>query len=152
RRPRGVRRPDRVFHAPAECRQAVLGGGRDFAREIPEEELPDRVPHPPRLFHAAASRVRRALAMTDLVEVRDLSIEFDNRGTKARALDRVSFRIAPGATLALVGESGSGKSITAQAMMRILPRSASITSGQIIFTPPDANRRPVDIVRLAPDG
>ena len=90
--------------------------------------------------------------MTDLVEVRDLSIEFDNRGTKARALDRVSFRIARGATLALVGESGSGKSITAQAIMRILPRSASITSGQIIFTPPDANQRPVDIVRLAPDG
>jgi peptide/nickel transport system ATP-binding protein len=90
--------------------------------------------------------------MTDLVEVRDLSIEFDIRGTKVRALDRISFRIAPGATLALVGESGSGKSITAQAMMRILPRSASITSGQIIFTPPDASQRPVDIVRLAPDG
>jgi peptide/nickel transport system ATP-binding protein len=90
--------------------------------------------------------------MTDLVEVRDLSIEFDNRGSKVRALDRVSFRIAPGATLALVGESGSGKSITAQAMMRILPASASITSGQIVFTPPGANQRPVDIVRLSADG
>jgi peptide/nickel transport system ATP-binding protein len=87
-----------------------------------------------------------------LVEVRDLSIEFDIRGMKVRALDRVSFRIAPGATLALVGESGSGKSITAQAMMRILPRSASITSGQILFTPPGGREPAVDIVRLSPDG
>ena len=71
--------------------------------------------------------------MTDLVDVRDLSIEFHTRGLTIRALDRVSFRIAPGTTLALVGESGSGKSITAQAMMRILPPSASITSGQIVF-------------------
>ena len=90
--------------------------------------------------------------MTDLVDVRDLSIEFHTRGLTIRALDRVSFRIAPGTTLALVGESGSGKSITAQAMMRILPPSASITSGQIVFTQPDGRERPVDIVRLAPDG
>src|SRR5689334_21756920 len=90
--------------------------------------------------------------MTDLIDVRDLSIEFETRGMRMRALDHVSFRIAPGSTLALVGESGSGKSITAQAMMRILPASASITSGQILFTPPDTHERPTDIVRLAPDG
>src|SRR6476620_9300675 len=87
-----------------------------------------------------------------LIDVRDLSIVFDNRGVKVPALDRVSFRIEPGSTLALVGESGSGKSITAQAMLRILPRTATITSGQILFTPPDASARPVDIVRLTPDG
>ena len=90
--------------------------------------------------------------MADLVEVRDLSIEFDTRGMRVRALDRVSFRIAPGSTLALVGESGSGKSITAQAMMQILPASARITSGQILFTPPDGQEHGVDIVRLARDG
>ena len=90
--------------------------------------------------------------MADLIEVRDLSIDFDTRGIKIHALDRVSFRIAPGATLALVGESGSGKSITAQAMMQILPPSAQITSGQILFTPPDTHERPTDIVRLAADG
>jgi len=90
--------------------------------------------------------------LADLIEVRDLSIDFDTRGIKIHALDRVSFRIAPGATLALVGESGSGKSITAQAMMQILPPSAQVTSGQILFTPPDTRERPIDIVRLAPDG
>ncbi|HJU23779.1 MAG TPA: ABC transporter ATP-binding protein [Casimicrobiaceae bacterium] len=68
------------------------------------------------------------------------------------ALNRVSFRVPQGATVALVGESGSGKSITAQAIMRILPRSASITSGRVVFTPPDGRERPVDLVRLAPDG
>ena len=90
--------------------------------------------------------------MAGLIEVRDLSIEFDNRGMRVPALDRVSFRIEPGATLALVGESGSGKSVTAQAILRILPRTAAITSGQILFTPPGAGKPAIDIVRLSPDG
>jgi len=90
--------------------------------------------------------------MADLIEVRDLSVEFETRGTKMTAVDRVSFRIEPGSTLALVGESGSGKSVTAQAMLRILPRTATITSGQILFTAPGANKPPVDLVRLTPDG
>ena len=90
--------------------------------------------------------------MQDLIDVRDLSIAFDERGTRVLALDRVSFRIPPGGTLALVGESGSGKSITAQAIMRILPRTASITSGSIVFAAPDGSQKPVDIVRLARDG
>ena len=65
-----------------------------------------------------------------------LSVEFDHRGVRVPALDRVSFNIAPGAPLALVGESGSGKSVTAQAIMRILPPTATITSGEILFTSP----------------
>jgi ABC-type glutathione transport system ATPase component len=44
--------------------------------------------------------------LTDLISVRDLSIEFDNRGTAVPALRGISFRIQPGATVALVGESG----------------------------------------------
>jgi peptide/nickel transport system ATP-binding protein len=90
--------------------------------------------------------------MPALIDVRDLSIEFENRGMRIPALDRVSFRIEPGTTLALVGESGSGKSVTAQAIMRILPRTASITSGEILFTAPGGGKPPVDLVRLAPDG
>ena len=90
--------------------------------------------------------------MRELIDVRELSIEFDDRGASVRAVDRISFRIPRGGTLALVGESGSGKSVTAQAMMRILPRNARITSGSIVFTPPDDAAKPVDIVRLTPDG
>jgi peptide/nickel transport system ATP-binding protein len=100
-----------------------------------------------------ARRQRRgASPVTALIDVRNLSVEFDNRGLRIPALDRISFRIDPGTTLALVGESGSGKSVTAQAIMRILPRSATITSGEILFTPPGARRPPMDIVRLKPDG
>jgi peptide/nickel transport system ATP-binding protein len=90
--------------------------------------------------------------MPDLIDVNELSIEFDDRGARVRAVDRISFRIPQGGTLALVGESGSGKSVTAQAIMRILPRNAQITSGSVVFTPPGDGLRPVDIVRLTPDG
>ncbi len=90
--------------------------------------------------------------MADLIEIRDLSIEFDNRGTMVPALDRISFGIRTGSTVALVGESGSGKSVTAQAIMGILPKTARITSGEILFSAPDSTRPPVDITRLDPDG
>ena len=90
--------------------------------------------------------------MADLIEVRNLSIEFDNRGTMVPALDRISFGIPPGSTVALVGESGSGKSVTAQAIMGILPKTAHITSGEILFSAPGSTRAPVDITRLDPDG
>ena len=90
--------------------------------------------------------------MADLIEVRDLSIEFDNRGTMVPALDRISFGIPPGSTVALVGESGSGKSVTAQAIMGILPKTAHITSGEILFSAPGSTRAPVDVTRLDPDG
>ena len=90
--------------------------------------------------------------MADLIEIRDLSVEFDNRGMKVPALDRISFRIAPGATVALVGESGSGKSVTAQAIMGILPKSARVSSGEILFAAPGSSAPPVDVTRLAPDG
>ena len=90
--------------------------------------------------------------MADLIEVRDLSIAFDNRGTIIPALDRISFRIRAGSTVALVGESGSGKSVTAQAMMGILPRTARITSGEILFAEPGSAKPAIDITKLATDG
>ena len=60
RRHRRFRRPDRVLQAAAEPRQAVLGAGGNLARELPAEELPDGLPHPARVLHAAAAGVRRA--------------------------------------------------------------------------------------------
>jgi peptide/nickel transport system ATP-binding protein len=90
--------------------------------------------------------------VASLIDVRDLSIEFDTRGTRITAVDHVSFQIEAGSTLALVGESGSGKSVTAQALLRILPPNASITSGQILFTTPEAGKPAQDLVRVAPDG
>jgi microcin C transport system ATP-binding protein len=69
-----------------------------------------------------------------LLSVRDLSIAFGHGEHEALAVDRISFDIRRGETLALVGESGSGKSATALSVMRLLPYpTASHPSGSILF-------------------
>jgi microcin C transport system ATP-binding protein len=69
-----------------------------------------------------------------LLSVRDLSVSFDPSGCEACAVDRISFDIRKGETVALVGESGSGKSCAALSVMKLLPYpSASHPSGQILF-------------------
>jgi len=65
-----------------------------------------------------------------VLEVRDLAIEFATDRGPLRAVDGVSFAVAPGQTLAVVGESGCGKSVTALAIMGLLPPNARI-SGSI---------------------
>ena len=74
--------------------------------------------------------------MTDipLLSVRDLSIAFRQGGRETLAVDRVSFDVAKGETLALVGESGSGKSVSALSVLKLLPSpTASHPSGKILF-------------------
>ncbi|MGO4837093.1 ABC transporter ATP-binding protein, partial [Rhizobiaceae sp. 2RAB30] len=60
----------------------------------------------------------------------------------------VSFRIPAGGTVAVVGESGSGKSITAQAILGILPQVATVTGGSILFRDPEKPGSSVDIAKL----
>ena len=59
--------------------------------------------------------------MKNIVEVRNLSIDFRVRNGLFRAVDGVNFDIETNKTLALVGESGSGKSVTAMSIMQLLP-------------------------------
>src|SRR4051794_5134473 len=69
-----------------------------------------------------------------LLTVKDLSIAFRAGGRTTLAVDRISFNIKKGETLALVGESGSGKSATALSLMKLLPYpAASHPSGQVLF-------------------
>src|SRR5260370_8715686 len=73
-----------------------------------------------------------------LLTVKDLSIAFSAGGRTALAVDRISFSIKKGETLALVGESGSGKSATALSIMKLLPYpAASHPSGQVMFNGQD---------------
>jgi peptide/nickel transport system ATP-binding protein len=69
-----------------------------------------------------------------LLEVDDLAISFDTDDGTLTAVDHVSFSIQPAETVGLVGESGCGKSVTAHAIMRLLPQPMGhISSGSIKF-------------------
>jgi microcin C transport system ATP-binding protein len=62
---------------------------------------------------------------TPLLSIRDLSVAFGQGERQVLAVDRVSFEINRGETVALVGESGSGKSVTALSIMKLLPYPAA---------------------------
>ncbi|MEJ2625581.1 MAG: ATP-binding cassette domain-containing protein, partial [Pseudolabrys sp.] len=69
-----------------------------------------------------------------LLSITDLSVAFGMGERQVLAVDRVSFDIGKGETVALVGESGSGKSVTALSVMKLLPYPpAHHPSGSIRF-------------------
>ena len=69
-----------------------------------------------------------------LLEVNELSVAFRQGQHETLAVDRISFEIKKGETVALVGESGSGKSVTALAVLKLLPYpSARHPSGSVRF-------------------
>jgi len=71
--------------------------------------------------------------MTALLEVRDLFLEFKTSRGRLKALNGITFDVQPGEVFGLVGETGCGKTVTGLSVLRLLPRSASITGGQVIF-------------------
>ncbi|KAA6168768.1 ATP-binding cassette domain-containing protein, partial [Pseudomonas veronii] len=74
----------------------------------------------------------------NLIEIRDLSVEFVTGEHHHRVVNNVSFDIKRGETLALVGESGSGKSVTAHSILRLLPYPlARHPSGTIKYSDQD---------------
>ena len=67
--------------------------------------------------------------MENLLEIKNLNLFFD----KYQALYNVNLKLKKGIMHAIVGESGCGKTMTAMSVMRLLPKSATIKSGEIIF-------------------
>ena len=74
------------------------------------------------------------MAQENLLEIRNLSIQFRTDTGTVDAVKNISFSLKKGESLAVVGESGSGKSVTALALTRLLPMPpARFTTGDILF-------------------
>jgi peptide/nickel transport system ATP-binding protein len=72
------------------------------------------------------------VGLSPVLEVEDLAVTFERRGEQdTRAVDGVSFSVAPGETIGLVGESGCGKSVTSLAVMGLLPKRGVRVSGSV---------------------
>lgn len=68
-----------------------------------------------------------------LIEVRDLRVEFEVRDGIIHAVDGATFMIGRGQTVGIIGESGCGKSVTAKAILQIIPKPGRITGGEILY-------------------
>ena len=87
----------------------------------------------------------------DLLRIEKLQVSFGMLGGTLTAVRDASLRVLPGKVTALVGESGSGKSVISQAVMGILPQTAS-AGGRILFSDPERGTGPVDILAMPRDG
>jgi peptide/nickel transport system ATP-binding protein len=68
-----------------------------------------------------------------LLEVRDLKVSFRTEDGTIKAVDGVSFSLAPGETLGIVGESGSGKSVTMMSVMRLITDPNARFEGEVRY-------------------
>lgn len=86
---------------------------------------------------------------TNLLAVRDLRVSFQTKDTIARAVDGLSFEVRQGETVCIVGESGCGKSVSALAILGLIPHPPGrIEKGTIRFAGRDLLRRKEDELRF----
>jgi peptide/nickel transport system ATP-binding protein len=94
-------------------------------------------------------------ARPPLLSVRGLKTYFHQDEGTVKAVDGVSFDLAPGATLGVVGESGCGKSVTARSILGIVDRPGRIVEGSIHFRREAAGSGDdgvIDLAALPPNG
>lgn len=92
-----------------------------------------------------------------LVEIKDLHVQFEVRDGIIKGVDGFTLTINRGETLGVIGESGCGKSITAKAVMQMVPRPGKITGGEILYHQrdkydPQKPAEVINITKLDPDG
>lgn len=83
------------------------------------------------------------IVLMNILEVKNLNLGFETESGFMQALYDVSFALEKGKMHALVGESGCGKTISAMSVLRLLPKTAKITSGEIIFNNQDLLKFPL---------
>ncbi len=71
--------------------------------------------------------------MDNLLEVRNLNVDFSNGDGQVRVISDLSFSLARNEVLGIVGESGSGKSVTSLSVMRLLPTAGAKVQGEVLF-------------------
>ena len=87
-----------------------------------------------------------------LLEITNLEVCFDLDQGVVRAVDGVSYHVDTGEVLGIIGESGCGKTVTAQAVMRIVPSPGRIAAGKILVNPNADSQDSVDMATLDPKG
>jgi peptide/nickel transport system ATP-binding protein len=90
-----------------------------------------------------------------LIEVKDLHVEFDVRAGIVKAVDGMFLDINRGQTVGVIGESGCGKSVTARAIMNMVPKPGKVPKGEIIYhrKVKDTGKEEIlDLTKLNPDG
>jgi peptide/nickel transport system ATP-binding protein len=86
-----------------------------------------------------------------LLSVEQLKVVFELDEGTVRAVEDVSFTVSRKQIVGIIGESGCGKSVTAQAIMRIVPSAGRIAEGRIMFRSRQSDDRPMDLAALKAD-
>lgn len=91
-----------------------------------------------------------------LVEINDLHVYFEVRDGTVKAIQGATFDILRGQTTGVIGESGCGKSVTAKAIMQMIPKPGKIVKGEVLYHYRDkdnpSQEEIINISKLDPDG
>src|SRR5690606_2371741 len=125
-----------AFGGPGVHRAGLVDGGlpgsghlRRGARVQHARRRAARRPGP----EAALGHRRQGGRQVSVLAVRDLNVAFRTRRGLARVVSGLSYDVSPGQTVAIVGESGSGKSVSALALLGLLPRGVTRVAGSAVF-------------------
>ncbi|MEO1089500.1 MAG: ABC transporter ATP-binding protein [Pseudomonadota bacterium] len=84
-------------------------------------------------------------ALPPLLRIEDLHVAFLADEGRVEAVRGVGFEVERGQTVAVVGESGSGKTVLSQAILGILPKTAELAGGRMLFNDPEGDGQPIDL-------